>query len=360
MFLTLNGNKNSIDKLNSFEPSTEFEKETVKFIQDWLNKKQSFYLTTSGSTGTPKPITIPRYKMELSAKATIQALRLPKSGIALVCLNTKFIAGKMMLARALINNMDIIAVEPTAIPFENMEDFSSIDLTAMVPLQMENILNTGQFTDNLNRCKAILLGGGPVSTSLKKRLQNIKSEIYATYGMTETISHIAIKRLNGLENSLYFKTLPNIEIEKDSRGCLTINSELTDYKTLITNDLVDIKDNSTFEWLGRYDNVINTGGIKVQSEKIESTIEELFNKENIENRFFCYGLPNEKLGQKIILIIEGRLENASNILDEIKKEVPKYHAPRAIYSVSNFIETATKKIQRKPTVDRAISSPPLV
>lgn len=360
MFLDLNGRRKDIENIDLLRPNSIFEEVTIQFIKDWLNNKAEFELTTSGSTGVPKPLSIPRNKMEISARATLKALNLSVGGNALVCLSTKFIAGKMMLARALVNKMNIIAVDPSSNPINGLDNTLKFALTAMVPLQMETILEANHPIDGLDNFKVILLGGAPTSLALEKKLKDLTAAIYATYGMTETVSHIALKRLNGVDKSDYFSVLPGVDINLDNRGCLAIRSEITDNQQIVTNDLVQIIDHQKFEWLGRFDNVINSGGVKIQSEKLESLIAELFHHQKIPNRFFCFGVPDEKLGQKVALVIEGTPANVDGMLLNIKNNVPRFHAPKVLYTTPHFVETETKKIQRKLTIEKVISSLPSV
>lgn len=358
MFIELNRKRHTLKNLHLATPDSEFEEDTLQFIQNWMEGIDNFQLTTSGSTGSPKTIKIPRNKMEVSAKATLTALKLKEKGNALVCLNTKFIAGKMMLVRALINKMNIIAVEPSSNPLVSLDPTQEFRLTAMVPLQMETVLDSDKYKNQLDQFDVILLGGAPVSHTLQQKLQPLKSSVYATYGMTETVSHIALKHLNATMEGTYFEALDGVELGLDDRGCLTICSKLTDNKILATNDLVKLIDRSTFEWLGRFDNIINTGGIKVLSEELESQIAQVFNDLQITNRFFCYGMPDEKLGQKIILVVEGSIKEADPILQQIKKKVSRFHEPKDVFTTPKFIETTTKKIQRKLTMEKVISSLP--
>lgn len=360
MFIELNSKRFRFKDLHSITPSSPFEQETLDFINNWISGEKMFELTTSGSTGKPKSFIISREKMELSAISTLKALKINKKGTSLVCLNTQFIAGKMMLVRSLINEMNIIAIEPTSNPFANISNDQTLALTAMVPLQIETTLDFGVHLNQLNNTRAILLGGAPVGDVLREKLQSLESKVYETYGMTETVSHIALKHINGKETQDYFKILPNVEIGMDERECLTIRSVLTDNQTFKTNDIVELIDESRFRWVGRYDNVINSGGLKLQSEKLEAEINPLLTELGINNRFFCYGIPDQKLGQKVALIIEGEIENKEKVLDYLKNRLQQYHEPKEILTSTKFIETPTKKIQRKSTVDNIISSPPSV
>lgn len=349
--LQINGQEIDWDKLDQFEPSTPFEKSTVDFIQQWLSGQRNFNIHTSGSTGKPKVISITRQQMETSARLTVKALKLQPAQTALVCLDTGYIAGKMMLVRALVNDMHIIAVNPSSNPLVNISN--TPDFAAFVPLQLEEILKHKTSARHLNNMHAIIVGGAPVSSVLESKIQKTDTPIYATYGMTETVSHIALKKLNGPDKSDTFSAFDEVKLGLDSRGCLTIQSALTNHEVLTTNDRVNLLDSLHFEWLGRADNIINSGGVKVQSEKVEKVVTQILNEYAIPNRFFVAGLADEKLGNKVCLIIEstGKPEiNQEFILTQLQKKLDKYEVPKSIFHVTRFTETPTGKINRKETL----------
>lgn len=334
---------------------TPFETETFSFIKTWLTGEPEFTLTTSGSTGTPKEITLSRSQLQQSAHRTILALELTNQHTALVCLDTKYIAGKMMLVRALETNMKIIAAEPSSNPFKNLTDNASIDFVALVPLQLEEILKDSLSTQHLNRVKNIIIGGAAISENLKSQISNLKSNVYATYGMTETVSHIALQRLNGSNPAPHFETLPGIKIKTDERDCLVI--ELPGFKEpIITNDIVRIINDSAFILLGRYDNVINSGGVKLNPETIEQKITTIFNSLHYQLSFFVAGVPDERLGQKLVLLIEGHVDSSTDLLSALKEKLNAYEAPKAIITVAAFERTATQKINRLKTLGKALAT----
>ncbi|MFN8446139.1 MAG: AMP-binding protein, partial [Caldilineaceae bacterium] len=276
----------SSDKLNL----TENERETLAFCREWLSGVESFTVNTSGSTGTPKPIEVTRQQMEASALATVAAVGLQPGMQMLVCMPTRFIAGKMMLVRGLVVGMEMTVVEPSSNPLADLPAGVRFDFTALTPMQIGTViadcglriadsisqsLNLQSPISTLNAMHAILLGGGPVSATLEQQLQQIKAPIYHTYGMTETVSHVALRRVNGAEASEEFRPLPGVILGVDERGCLNIRAPMTSDQTVQTNDMVDLHANSSFHWLGRWDNVINSGGVKVQVEKVEQAIERL-------------------------------------------------------------------------------------
>jgi o-succinylbenzoate---CoA ligase len=336
----------------SAHPRSDFESYTFQFIREWLSDENFFTVHTSGSTGTPKPITLSREQMQQSARRTIKALGLSENDIAFVCLNTQFIAGKMMLVRAFEGNLKIIAVEPSSNPLDNLPQNQQVDFMAVVPLQLEKILETSSGANRLNQLKAVIVGGASVREKLKRQLAEITVPVYATYGMTETITHIALQMLNAPDQSEHFTTLPGVRIAQDVQGCLIIHDEILN-EPVITNDLVELHNATQFTWLGRVDNIINSGGIKVSPEKVERELNHIFSKLNVNNRFFIAGLPHATLGQQVVLIVESLslpLETVACIRQELIRYVSPYEIPRQILYLPKFSYTSTAKINRVETL----------
>jgi O-succinylbenzoic acid--CoA ligase len=349
--ININGQEVKITNILSGEvtSSSEFETETFSFIQNWLQNVESYKLQTSGSTGTPKEIVLTRKQLQQSAQRTIKAFSLTENDIAFICLDTKYIAGKMMLVRAFESNMKILAVEPSSNPLQKVSSDTSNTFAAFVPLQLQEMLKHSGSIKKLNQFKAIIVGGGAVNSSLQNEIKKISCPVYATYGMTETISHIALQRLNGDEATENFTTLPGIQIEVDERNCLVISLPEFSEK-IVTNDLADLKTASNFKWLGRFDNVINSGGIKISPEKIEEAVESIFQERSLNRPFFVYGIPDDQLGQKMVLLIEGfPISGEKKILAILKEQLHAYEVPKKIYHIREFIRTETGKINRAKT-----------
>lgn len=350
MDIYLNNRKIELEKLDLFTSSDEYESSTISFLRDWLNHKDIFFLQTSGSTSEPKLIEISRVQMEASARATIKALKLKSGDRALICINTNMIGGKMMLVRTLIEGFNSFIIPPVSDPFKSIPDNIEFDFTAIVPLQLETILNTPESTARLNKLKAVIVGGAAVSETLKGRLQNLSVPIYSTYGMTETVSHIALKLLNGPQQSDYFNVFEDIETRLDFRGCLEIRGIVTNNQWITTNDLVQFHSERKFTWLGRIDNIINSGGIKLQIESIEDKINMILKGRNFEENFFLAKLPDEKLGEALAFYFEGSESLKSGILQLLKKELLKYEVPRYFIFCQNFNYTASGKIDKLKTI----------
>lgn len=356
------GKKVSISELPHTFLCSSYNQFVISFCMEWQSNKNEFVVHTSGSTGVPKPITLTRQQMQNSVSATAEALNLKQNERFLICLNTAYIAGKMMLVRGMELNAEMVIVPPKRNPLEDFDEKMWFDFAAFVPMQLQTILDeTPEKIAILSQMKAIIVGGAPVSYSLLKKIRSIKAlnrvPIYATYGMSETVTHIALKRLNAKgkkEISDTYKTLPNVKIKTDERGCLVISAPHTLGKEIITNDLVDIKNETEFEWLGRADFAINTGGVKVFSEKIESFIERAFYELDLQKRFFISSRSDETLGEQVILILEGLpfAKNFENeLLQHLKTNLPAYHAPKRIFYLADFVMTQTDKVDRKKCLE---------
>lgn len=354
-WLTFNGIEYSISDIKqgtlpNFDAS---EYAPVQFCRDWINGKEEFVLSTSGSTGSPKKIFATRQQLKASAQLTASYLNLKKEYTSLVCLDTRYIAGIMMLVRSMETGMNMYVVEPTANPFEKIPKNVSIDFAALVPYQLEAILQS-EHKRRLNALKIVIIGGAPVSDNLRKSLAELDCSFYSTYGMTETLSHIALQKLNGTDVQNFFQVLPGISLRTDERGCLVIHAPHINPEPIITNDLVELLAADKFRWLGRVDNVINSGGVKVIPEKIESMIEPMMSSLGLSNRFFIGGLPDAALGQKVILLLEGEKLSSSqeeNLRQQLKVSLSRYEIPKSIHYIPIFIQTDTGKINKPKTLE---------
>lgn len=327
--------------------------ETLIFCQNWLNGQEIFELQTSGSTGKPKKITIQRFQMQASARATIKKLDLSQNLKALVCINTNYIGGKMMLVRGLETNWEVVIVEPTRNPLEtswtHFEE-ETFDFTALVPLQLQTMLDSEneKVFSILDKMQAIIVGGAKVSESLKAKSKALKNvRIYSTYGMTETVSHIALQKVNTEIKEDYFELLPDVEVDVNNKNCLQIKATVTQNKWIQTNDLVEILDTKRFKLLGRIDNVMNSGGVKVQAEKVEQAVEKVLIELEADIRFFVAGLPNEELGEQITLFLETNSIEEKPFLLKLKNYLSPYELPKKIACIASFLETESGKIDKK-------------
>ncbi len=332
----LNGLAYSLESLKSLayylvKEGLDYEKSIGDFLLNWLDDNEMIKLQTSGSTGISKSVKISKQAMVNSALATGAYFKLNSSDTALLCLPAQYIAGKMMLVRAMVLGLEIDIIEPSS----NIELFRQYDFVAMVPLQVQNSLPA------LSYIKTLIVGGIAVDKSLKEQLQNVDTKVFETYGMTETVSHIAVKPINHQSLS-HFDILPDITIETDERGCLVIIAPKISKEPIVTNDIVKIQDKVKFEWLGRFDNVINSGGVKLFPEQIEAHLEG-----KIQQRFFIASQFDSKLGECLILIVEGE---SYNLPDNIFEDLVKYAIPKKVFFVPHFIETVSGKVQRHKTI----------
>lgn len=328
-----------------------FEYSSFSFIREWLTGAKKYELHTSGSTGEPKTIHVTREQMERSAKLTEQALQLTARHHALVAIDTKHVGGRMMIVRCLTSGMRMSLVDPCANPLTKIPVDRCVNFAAFVPFQIHSILES-KHPHLLNNLDLIIVGGAPLNEKLIQRLEPFICRCYATYGMTETLSHIALRKLNGSDKTQHFELLPDIQATSDNRGCLVAHVPYLK-EPLYTNDLVAFVTPNRFTWLGRWDNVINTGGIKVSPEKIEAATEEIFLKAGIENKFFIHGVEDERLGQKVVLFIEADNHASvvlSKLLTDLSQALPPFETPVEIHVLNSFATTPTGKIDRNKTL----------
>jgi O-succinylbenzoic acid--CoA ligase len=337
---------------------TPFEKSVIDLCRRWVSGETHFEVSTSGSTGIAKQITFHRDQLLASAMSTGNALGLKQGMKALLCLDPQFIAGKMMVVRSLVIGMDLVVITPVANPLDHIPDnIASIDFAAMVPLQVITSLNSSHAAD-IDKFRVIIIGGGQVDSTLRTRLQNIRASCYASFGMTETITHVALQKLNGHDQSEYMQALPGIALSTDDRGCLVIKAPFLQ-ESVVTSDVVDLIDRQNFRWLGRWDNVINTGGVKIIPENVEPHIATLLNESGVDNQFFIHGAAHPALGHELVLVIEGSIESSQEalILQRLKKQLPKYSSPRRVLYAEKFSYTPTGKIKRTESAENASPRP---
>ncbi|CAM2958656.1 O-succinylbenzoic acid--CoA ligase [Flavobacterium succinicans] len=308
----------------------EFQKSLGDFLIDWFDNRSYIEINTSGTTGAPKLIRIEKDAMVSSALATGDFFELSPGNKILHCLPIDYVAGKMMFVRAFILGLDMDFVEPNSNPLQYND--AKYDFAAMVPLQAKNSI------DKLKNIKKIIVGGVKIHKSLEDKLIKLPNKIYETYGMTETITHIAAKRVG----EKAFTTLPNVTVSVDDNNGLIVHAPAINANPIVTNDIVELVSDTQFIWVGRLDNIINSGGIKLVPEKIEAKL-----SSQIPRRYFVAGKPDTVLGEKVVLYVEGEPmpieESVFDVLD-------KYEKPKEILFVPAFEVTATGKIIRKESI----------
>ncbi|MEM0576899.1 AMP-binding protein [Flavobacterium polysaccharolyticum] len=309
----------------------DFQKALGDFLIDWFDDKSYIEMNTSGTTGAPKLIRVEKEAMVSSALSTGDFFDLTPGNKVLHCLPIDYVAGKMMFVRSFILGLDVDFVEPNSNPLEYND--VKYDFAAMVPLQAKNSLS------KLTNIKKIIIGGVKIHKSLEQELVKLPNEIYETYGMTETITHIAAKRVG----ERAFTVLPNVIVTANENNCLVVHAKNINPEPIVTNDIVELVSDTQFVWLGRFDNVINSGGIKLIPEKIEEKL-----STHIPRRYFVYGQADDVLGEKVVLYVEGE---PITIDDAVFGVLDKYEKPKNIVFIPKFKVTATGKIVRKESIN---------
>lgn len=317
------------------------------FLAEWHNDSPTVLVHTSGSTGEPKPLLVEKRRMEASAHITCSFLGLRKGDTALLCLPLDYIAGKMMVVRSLTCGLRLLAVSPSGNPLETMTEH--IDFAAMVPLQVWNTLQVSEERERLMQIRHLIIGGGAIDDRLAQALAAFPNNVWSTYGMTETLSHIALRRLNGPDRSEWYTPFEGVSVSVNADGCLVINAPAVHDGPLVTNDIAELqfplqsertgRDTSRFRILGRKDNVICSGGVKIQIEEVENLL-----KSHVRVPYIITKAPDERLGEQVVMLTESADIAA---LQRICREVlPKFWQPRRILTVNRLPLTATGKPAR--------------
>jgi len=323
------------DNLNELK----FRLELFRFLADWFNDSEEMTVQTSGSTGEPKLIRVQKSQMMNSACATCYQLRLAPGDRVLLCMSLQFIAGKMMVIRALVAGLDLHLTAPSGYPLKDTN--VHFRFAAMVPMQIYNSLQVSLERERLEQISVLLIGGSAVDPKLETALKSFPNPVYASYGMAETLSHIALRRINGPEASEYYTPLPSVKVFLSAENCLVIDAPLVSDHRLYTNDHADMLGDGSFRILGRIDNVINTGGIKVQTEALEAFLSDF-----IDLPFAISSLPDEKFGEIIVLVVEGILDDALLTQTLHAENLPAHQFPKQIISLDRLPRTESGKINR--------------
>lgn len=317
------------------------------FLDNWFDNTTTITAYTSGSTGAPKEIKLNKCDMQASAVVTNAHFNINTDSTLLLSLSANYIAGMMMIVRWLTAGCNLISVPPTQNPLQNIT--TPITFAAFVPMQIEAILSDPQTAAKLNSVDTIIIGGAPLNSATELKLKNYKTSVFATYGMTETLSHVAVRCISQpndyYQSNDYYQAVGKTTFATDSRSCLVITTPHLLQQTFITNDIVELIDNKQFRWVGRYDNVINSGGVKISPEEIENLL-----ANQISARFYISKLPDALLGEKMILVIEGEPLSATNeliLLRYCNENLPKYKSPKEIIYIPMFAETLTGKVKRE-------------
>lgn len=319
----------------------EWELGVLAVVEEWCSENDTISFFTSGSTGKPKEIKFLKTQIIKSAEITGSTFGLTAGAKVLLCLPAKYVAGKMMILRAIINNWELDVVKSEKVV--EIKSDVNYHFSAMVPLQAAATINNNK--ESFEQIEKVIIGGAKISSNLHRSLMICGNSCYATYGMTETLTHVAVQNLNGEGASKYFLALEGFELNVNQDNCLNIEAIHLGEDIIQTNDVVEFVDFGKFVWKGRVDNVINSGGVKIQPELLEKKLEEF-----LENRFFVYGISDEKLGEKVVLFIETNEFDKSTMklfMDLMTDLFSKYETPKNVLFINKFDETASGKIIRK-------------
>ena len=329
--------------------------ELEAFLAEWHNDSPTVLVHTSGSTGKPKPMMVEKRRMEASARITCRFLGLHEGDTALLCMPLDYIAGKMMVVRALTCGLQLVIVPPSSHPLatSHLSPFPSrLDFAAMVPLQVWNSLQVPEERHRLMHIRHLIIGGGAIDQALASQLADFPHQVWSTYGMTETLSHIALRRLNGPEASAWYTPFDGVALSLTDEGCLVINAPAVHEGPLVTNDIAELSPPATadsasapadsprrFRILGRKDNVVCSGGIKIQIEEVERLL-----RPHLHVPYMITKAPDEKLGEQVVLLTESK--TVGDVLALCRLHLPKYWVPRRILSVDRLPLTETGKPAR--------------
>lgn len=313
-----------------------------EFLDEWHNDSDRVLVHTSGSTGQPKPLWVEKRRMEASARVTCRFLGLQAGDTALLCMPLDYIAGKMMVVRALTCNLRLVTVEPCSHPLKSplpSEGNGGRLFSAMVPMQVYNSLQVPEERERLMAIHHLIIGGGAVDERLAKELKAFPHAVWSTYGMTETLSHIALRRLNGPDASDWYTPFEGVKVSLADDGCLVIDAPLVCPQVLKTNDRAELKD-GRFRVLGRLDNVVCSGGLKIQIEEVERLL-----RQHTAQPFMMTKCRDEQFGEALVLLVEGLSVEALQTL--CRQVLPRYWQPRYCYAVDHLPMTETGKPARK-------------
>lgn len=307
------------------------------FLDEWNNPKDTVEVQTSGSTGVPKCIRVEKQRMLNSARITCDFLGLKAGDTALLCMPLDYIAGKMVVVRSIERQLRLTTVEASGHPLKNITN--SFDFAAMVPMQVYNSLQVAEEREKLRTIKHLIIGGGPINDDLQQQLSRFPNNVWSTYGMTETLSHIALRRLNGENASLWYTPFSTVSISLNTNGCLVIEAPLVHEGRLETHDRAEIRDGK-FRILGRLDNVINSGSIKIQAEEVEEKL-----RPHIKMPYLISKCSDEKFGEVVVLLTE--CPDLSFVKEICCNVLPKFWQPKHYLYTSHIPLTGTGKPARK-------------
>lgn len=341
--LLLEGRRYTSDDLDRLkaeirEDDSRSLRELYEFLQLWFNDSSLITVYTSGSTGTPKALTVRKEQMMQSARLTCEYLDLREGDTALLCMNLRYIGAMMVVVRSLVAGLNLIVRPPSGHPLAEVNE--PLRFAAMVPMQVYHTLRVPEEKERLCKTDILIIGGGAVNAELEDEIRSLPGAVYSTYGMTETLSHIALRRLNGSSASSHYHPFSSVKLSLSCDRTLVINAPLVSSRVLVTNDIAQLYSDGTFEILGRKDNIINSGGVKVQAEWVEEQIRSL-----IPVPFVITSVPDERLGEAVVLLME-QVDQVDKVKSMLPALLSPYHAPKYIRIVSKIPLTGNGKIDR--------------
>ncbi len=309
-----------------------------EFSKQWHDASPQLLVHTSGSTGRPKPMWVEKKRMEASARTTCEFLHLKEGDTALLCMPLDYIAGKMMVVRSIVGHLRLIAVEPSSQPLRGLQEPPVF--AAMVPMQVYGTLQVASERELFKKIRHVIIGGGAIDKKLEDELRSFPNAIWSTYGMTETLSHIALRRVNGNGASEWYTPFDNVDVSLKDDGRLVVNAPLVCETPLVTNDIAEIApDGRRFRIVGRADNVICSGGIKLQIEEIEAAL-----REAMPCPFMITKKKDEKFGEAVVMLTTSK--DIDNIRTICKDHLSKYQQPRHFVHTDRLPFTETGKPAR--------------
>lgn len=309
-----------------------------EFVSDWQSDSPTLLVHTSGSTGKPKPMLVEKRRMEASARITCGFLGLRAGDTALLCMPLDFIAGKMVVVRSLVWGLRLVAVEPSGHPLKGLTE--SPTFAAMVPMQVYNSLKVEEERRLLRGITHLIIGGGAVNSDMAEELRGFPNAVWSTYGMTETLSHIALRRLSGAEASEWYEPFDGVGVTTNADGCLVIDAPAVCAQPLVTNDIAEIAaDGRRFRIRGRRDNVVCSGGLKLQIEEMEARLQPHLNVPYMISK--C---PDDKFGEAVVLLAV--TDDMESVREVCRKHMPRYEQPRYFLAVIELPMTPTGKPAR--------------
>ncbi|MDU1892221.1 MAG: AMP-binding protein [Dysgonomonas sp.] len=319
----------------AFAQRSDFHYSLYLFLKDWFSQSPFLKVHTSGSTGAPKEMLVEKKRMMESARLTCSFLELKEGDKALLCMSLDYIAGKMMVVRALIAGLDLYPVTPSGNPLRDTD--IPFNFAAMIPMQVYNSLQSEVESVRLGKIENLIIGGGAIDKQLEDHIKDFSNNIYSTYGMTETLSHIALRKLNGKDASEVYMPFSSVTLSLSEDDALIIDAPLVAGERLYTNDIAQINKDGGFRIIGRRDNVINSGGVKIQIEEVERLL-----KPFMSSAFAVASLPDARFGEIVVLVVEEDIMG-----EEYKEALPEYYVPKKVIKIDAIPLTETGKISRK-------------